>query len=299
MTTSIRLTYFSRSVVLAVAEEMGFLEERGLAVRPVQVTSSPHQFGLISEGSSDLALTSPDNVAAYGLGDDNPLGRRLPVRMLLGLDGGLGLSVMGAPDIAALGDLRGRRVGVDVPESGFALALFAVLASHGLRAGVDYEVVSLGSTPRRRSALLERGCDATLLNAGHDLAAEADGCHRLARVTDHHRPYLGAVLAASTSWLDQHEDVARRFADAWLAAVTAIFDRSRDGEVLAAAVPALGLGEPVARMFLSVLRSPADGLVADGTIGDAALDTVMGLRGLGPGAAAGLVDPRLLQRTGR
>lgn len=291
--THLRLAYFSRSVVAAVAETEGIFARQGLRVEAVPVTSSPHQFGLLRDGGCDLALSSPDNVAAYGLSAANPLGERLDVRMVLGLDAGLGLSVLAGPSgVTSLEQLRGRTVGVDVPQSGFALALFGVLRSvAGLEAGRDFEVATLGATPARRAALVAGACDATLLNAGHDIAAEQAGCHRLARVTEHYHPYLGAVLVATGPWLAGHADATRRFAAAWLDAVALVRGPDGHGAAAAAAGSALDLAPEAAGAFVQLLRSERDGLIGDGRIDRAGLATVLRLRGLAPDAADALVDP--------
>lgn len=302
----VRLAYFSRSVVSAMATSRGLYDRAGLAVTEQAVTSSPAQFAGLRDGEHDLALTSPDNVAAYRLTEANPLGQRLDARIVLGVDAGMGLSVLAGPHITSLHDLAGRVVGVDVAESGFALALFAVMSDAGLESGRDYDIIELGSTPRRRVALLEGRCDATLLNAGHDIAAELAGCHRLARITDTISPYLGTVLAATGSWLERSDDVAGRFGDAWLAATAIVLDPAERGTVQPLLGEILGLPEAGAVAAYEVLVSERDGLVPDGRVDPAALHTVLRLRAqhggpasgvdLSPGGieSSGLIDARVL-----
>jgi ABC-type nitrate/sulfonate/bicarbonate transport system substrate-binding protein len=299
----IRLAYFSRSVVSAVAHSQRLYDAAGLAVTEHAVPSSPAQFRGLRDGEYDLALTSPDNVAAYRLTDANPLGERLDARILLGIDRGMGLSILAAPHVSSLTDLAGRTVGVDVPESGFALALFEVLSSVGLQRDRDYTLVSLGSTPRRRTALLDGRCDATLLNAGHDIAAELAGCRRLARITDTISPYLGTVLAATDAWLERAGDLVRRFAGVWLAATRTVLDPTERDTVQSLLGELLELPPSGVAAAYDVLTSPNDGLVRDGVVDLAALRTVLALRARHAGAglradettAAGLVDPRVLE----
>ena len=71
---------------------------------------------------------------------------------------------------------------MDVPGSGFAFAMYALAESIGLGRD-DYEVVALGSTPKRLQALLAGECAATMLNAGNELHAEAAGYRPLATVS--------------------------------------------------------------------------------------------------------------------
>jgi ABC-type nitrate/sulfonate/bicarbonate transport system substrate-binding protein len=294
--TPLHLGYFSRSVVSAVASERGLYAEQGLSVTESPVESSPGQFRSLLAGEFDLVLTSPDNVAAYRLSANNPLKVASDVRILLGVDAGMGLTIVSSREISSLTELRGRTVAVDVPQSGFALVLLAMLAAAGLMPDRDFSLVSLGSTPKRKVALLEGRCDATMLNAGHDIAAELDGCHRLARVTDEHFPYLGTVLASTGPWLEQHTDVARRFTTAWLSAVGVILDPAERGFVEPLTAEVLGVPAAGAAEAYDVLTGRRDGLIPDGTVSDAALGTVLGLRSQSVDAAkaAGLVDARLL-----
>lgn len=303
----VRIGFFSKSVVSRIGHERGIFARHLLDVTEDPVASSPAQFRSLLAGEYDMVFTSPDNVAAYRLSDVNPLGARLNVKLLLGLDHGLGLSLIGAPHIRSLDELRGRTVAVDVPSSGFALAMFRVLADAGLRRDEDYELVTLGATPRRREALLTGTCDATLLNAGHDIAAEAAGCHRLARITDSLAPYLGAVLAATDSWLDGHIGIARDFATAWLEATATALDPAQRNWVEPLVADMLGLAPAQAQSAYRMLTSERDGLVPDGRIDPAALRTVLALRsehggphtGIDPDelddAAANLLDNRLLE----
>lgn len=304
----LRLGFFSRSVVSRVARDRDIFGHHGLTVSEHPVSSSPAQFRSLQAGEYDLVLTSPDNVAAYRLTDANPLAARLDVRVLLGLDAGLGLSVVAAPEIVSLEDLRGRTIAVDVPSSGFALALFSVLARKGMRRDRDFALVSLGSTPRRREALLAGECDATLLNAGHDIAAVIAGCRRLARITDTLSPYLGTVVAATGDWLDGNVELARRFGEAWLEATRIVLDPAERGYVEPLVAEEFSLPLEGIDAAYTMLTSTRDGLVASGQVDNAALRTVLAIRAehggpdtgidVSPGAveASGLVDHRLMER---
>ncbi len=195
MPASVTVGSFTPSVVLDLARTTGRLEALDLAVTEVPVASSPAQFRDLVDGRLDLALTSPDNVLAYRFSPGNPLGELFDVRIVSAVDRGMGLGLYARPGLTAE-DLRGARVGVDVPTSGFALALYALADSLGV-GRADYELVTLGSTPRRLEALLAGDCDATMLNAGNELVAERAGCPRLASVADVVGPYLGTVVAVA------------------------------------------------------------------------------------------------------
>src|SRR3954468_14313513 len=155
MAQALRLGIFSANVVADWAQEHGVFAAHGLAVEQVPVASSPAQFRSLVDGEYDAVLTSPDNVATYVLNDGNPLGGRLDLQILRAVDRGGRLSLVGGAGISRPDDLAGKRFGVDVPTSGFAFVGFELLRRAGLEAGRDVEVVTAGSTPRRRQLLAD------------------------------------------------------------------------------------------------------------------------------------------------
>jgi ABC-type nitrate/sulfonate/bicarbonate transport system substrate-binding protein len=272
-TLPVTLGSFTPSVVLEVARVAGALEAARLAVTEHAVTSSPAQFRSLIDGDLDLAITSPDNVLAYRYDPDNPLGEVVDARIVAGIDRGLGLGVWGRPG-TTVADLRGADIGVDVPTSGFALALFALLGRLGL-APSDYTVVSLGSTPRRLRALLAGECAATMLGAGNELSAAAAGCVRLATVRDELAPYLGAVLAVVG---DTHVETARTLARTLAETSTRIVTGDLRAAAVTAAEDRLGLPHALAERYAEGLADPVDGLVLDGVVDRVGLATVVDLR---------------------
>ncbi|MDF1604238.1 hypothetical protein [Nocardioides sp. YIM 152315] len=264
---------FTPSLLLDVARSTGRLTNHGLDVDEVAVASSPAQFRSLLDGGLDVALTSPDNALAYRFDPRNPLGELADVRIVAAIDRGMGLGLYGRPG-SAPADLAGARVGVDVATSGFALALYALADSLGVHRDA-YELVALGSTPRRLEALLAGDCTATMLNAGNELVAEQHGCVRLASVADRLSPYLGTVVAVSGS---ARLDAARRLASALLETAHTIVAGGLDTEVAASAGRRLGLDDELARRYVDRLRDPRDGLVPDGVADRAALKTLVRLR---------------------
>lgn len=270
----IRLGTFTPSVLLEVAQASGELRAADVEVVQTAVPSSPAQFASVRDGEFDAVFTSPDNVLAYRFLPGNPLGELLDVEIVAALDRGLGLSVAAAPGIHDAAELRGGRLGVDVPGSGFAFVAYALLAELGLERG-DYEVVTLGSTPKRLEALQSGGCDVTVLNAGNELLAREAGCALLADV-GLLGPYLGTVVARLVS------AAGGEAVDRLVAALVRTSDRIRagaaDAETIAAAQRVLGLSADAAAAHLAVLRDPTHGLVAGGVVPAEALRTLVALR---------------------
>jgi ABC-type nitrate/sulfonate/bicarbonate transport system substrate-binding protein len=264
---------FSPSVLLRVGRRLGLLDQRGLDVLEKPVPSSPAQCRALLDGELDATLTSPDNVIAYRFVPDNPLGETADVTIVAAVDQGLGLGVYARPGLSA-GDLKGANIGVDVPGSGFAFGLYALLESLGLDRG-DYQIVTLGSTPRRLEALLAGDCDATMLNAGNELRAEDAGAVRLAGLTDVCHPYLGTVLSTVG---DHRRAEVGALAGALREAAREVVAGNADELVVEEASAALRLPPALAVRYLERLKDPAEGLVADGIVDPRAMETVLGLR---------------------
>jgi ABC-type nitrate/sulfonate/bicarbonate transport system substrate-binding protein len=264
---------FTPSVLLDVARSTGRLARHDLAVDEVPVSSSPAQFRALIDDEIAVALTSPDNVLAYRYNPRNPLAELADVAILGAVDRGLGLALYGRPGLSLEG-LRGARMGVDVPTSGFALACYALANSLGVTREA-YEPVVLGSTPRRLDALLAGDCDATMLNAGNELVAEAAGCPRLAAVHEVCSPYLGTVVAVCG---DRRLDEGHRLAAALTDAAAAIVSGSLDDEAAASAARRLSLDPELAGRYVARMRSVDEGLVPDGVTDRASLATLVTLR---------------------
>jgi ABC-type nitrate/sulfonate/bicarbonate transport system substrate-binding protein len=262
---------FTPSILLDVAVATGHLD--GMPVREVPVTSSPAQFRSLLDDELAIALTSPDNVLAYRYSPHNPLRELADVRIVGAVDRGLGLGLYARPGLGA-GGLHGARVGVDVPGSGFALALYALAEQLGATRD-DYELVTLGSTPRRLESLLTGECDATMLNAGNELVAEDAGCVRLAGVEDVANPYLGTVVAVAG---ERQLGTALELSAGLTTTAAAIVAGDLGPEVVEAAGRRLGLTATLAERYLDRLRDPVRGLVADGRVDEASVAHLIGLR---------------------
>lgn len=274
MSTKLVVGAFTPSVLLAVARRLGRLEEHGIDVEEVLVPSSPAQFRALLNDELDVAFTSPDNVVAYRFCPDNPLGATADVTVVSAVDRGLGLGLYGRPGLDSPDQLRGAVLGVDVPTSGFALAMYALTDSLGVGRD-EYKLVAMGSTPKRLAALLAGDCDATMLNAGNELLAEQAGCIRLAAVADVCSPYLGTVLSiAGTKQLV----AARKLAAALGQAAEEIQSGREDEAVLQEAESVLALPHALAERYVKRLKDSEEGLVSGDEPDREALTTVVALR---------------------
>ena len=273
--TTLRVGTFTRSVVIELARRRGDFERADLAIEEKAVVSSPAQFRSLAGGELDVAITSPDNVLAYHFLSDNPLARRLDLRVLNALDRGTGLSLWLAPGLS-VEDVRGGVVGVDVGTSGFAFVAYALLERAGI-ARADYTIDALGSTPQRVRALIDGTCAATVLNAGNELRAADAGCTCAGTVTDL-GPYLGTVIATMDGLAEPWRAASDRFAAVLVDVARDVVAGALDNEVVDATRALLGLPLADAARHLAILKDPRTGLVADGRVDRASIATLVSLR---------------------
>ncbi len=273
MTTTVRVGTFTRSLLIDVARDHGFFAELGLDIEEVSVVSSSAQFSQLRTGELDLVLTGPDNVVAYQFVPDNPLGQLIDLTVYSAIDRGFGLGLWLAPG-RTMADLRRGNFGVDVATSGFAFVGYALAERAGV-SQTEFEVVALGSTPKRVTALHDGACVATVLNASNELRAQSFGA-TCAGVVGDLGPYIGTVLAGRRG---QHVAVARALRGALLRASAVVTSGDQTDELLERCHQVLGLSDAQAREHLTVVRSASDGVVANGQCDRASLATILELRG--------------------
>jgi ABC-type nitrate/sulfonate/bicarbonate transport system substrate-binding protein len=274
MTDDLTVGTFTPSFLIALARSDGRFAEAGLNVIEEAVTSSPQQFRSLAQGEYDVVFTNPDNIIAYQFLLDNPLKQLLSLRVLAGIDRGLGLGLYRGAHVDP--ELRTGRLGVDVATSGFAFVAYEILARQGFCLE-EMTIESLGATPRRAQALIEGTCDYTILNAGNELRAAARGCALVEPVTAI-GPYLGTVLAAMRT--DDQEQVAaqNRFRDVLDDIIMSVLSGLRDADVLAAVQELLALDDDDARQHLRAIKDLATGLVPGVGVDSASITTVLALR---------------------
>jgi ABC-type nitrate/sulfonate/bicarbonate transport system substrate-binding protein len=274
--TRVRLGLFSPSLPHLVAIREGYYEERGVTVEQQRIPSSAGLLRALHDGDLDVALTSPDNIANFRLnkaGDGH-----LDARIIAAVDQAGSISLMGRPGVDAPGQVRGGIVAVDARNSGFAFLLYELLQSQDLAPGIDYRVLEAGGTPSRFDALLAGSFEATILNAGFDVRAQAQGGSLLIRTADVIPDYLSTVLAASGEYLDQAPGPVSRFVSGFRQAMNYCLDPARHADCTDLIASQWQVDPGVAARMVDAAADARTGLVADAVIAPAQLEAVLELR---------------------
>jgi ABC-type nitrate/sulfonate/bicarbonate transport system substrate-binding protein len=260
---------------LFAAIEMGSFAREGIAVELQATTASMAQMSGLAAGTFEIAMTGFDNVVAYVEGQgEAPIGAQPEFFAFLGSDDSF-LSLVAQPDIVRPEELRGRAVSVDAATTGYAFALFDMLASAGLKEG-DYAVVKVGGMAQRFDDLTRGGNAATLLSAPYHLLAQRAGLRVLERLQG---PYQGNVGAARRGWASSNADLVVAYIRGYLEAVRWLYEPANKLEAcailernVAAMMPDLAVAS------YQVLLAPGGGFFRDGRVHEEGVRRVLRLR---------------------
>lgn len=257
--------------------DRGFFAAHGIALTIEQTAGSMAQMTDLAGGRFPIAMTAFDNIVAYVDGDgEAPIGAQPDFFAFLGSDDSF-LSLVAAPGIETIADLRGRRISVDAATTGYAFVLYALLAQAGI-GSADYDLIRVGGMTQRWDDLKRGGCVATLLSAPYDILARQDGFNVLARA-DAVGPYQGNVAAACRPWAAANAGTVQGFTAAYVQSIEWLYapqNKAQACTVLQADVP--GLTDAMAAASYGVLLDPVRGFFRDGAIRADGVQTVLALR---------------------
>jgi len=261
-----------------VAQERGLFENNGIRVKVQATPGSVAQMTGLSEGKFDIAMTAVDNIIAYVEGQgEAPIGPQPEFFAFMGSDSGF-LSLVTAPDVKAIVDLKGRTLSVDALTTGYAFVLLDILLRNGLHDG-DYSVAKVGGMVQRWTALRERKQDGTMLSTPYNILAKAEGFTQLAQATKVIGHYQGNVAAARRSWAAANKDKVIAYIRGYVAAIDWLYDRSnRDEAVRLLRKNLPQMSQDLAERSYDELLDPEDGFFRQGRMDMEGLKTVLDLR---------------------
>ena len=228
---------------LLVAQETGRFAEADLDIEVMVTRDSGSLREGLETGELAIAHLAPDNVIAWA--DD-----AAPVRAWLG--GSAGPISLLARDAEHIRDLRGRRIAVDSPRSGFTPILRQLLRTGDVDPA-DVELVATGATRLRFAALQGGAVDATMLTLPWSTLAAASGLIVLGDHLDVAPALLTSCAASLTAWLAHNEAIAAPYALAIDAAVAWIREPAHHAEAAAMLAADMRLEPSVATVVLATM----------------------------------------------
>jgi len=222
--TPVRVISFDGGWNLPVwaAQRQGFFEANGVAVQIAYTPNSGFLVASLFDGRYDIALALIDNLVAYQEGQgEAKIPENPDLVAFMGSDGGY-LSIVAAPGVKSVAELKGKTLSVDAMTTGAAFVLRELVARNGL-ADADVKYERAGGTANRYRDLLAGKHDATLLRTPFELQARSKGYNVLASA-ETLGPYQGTAGFVRRSWAAAHEAAMVGFLKAYRAAVDWIYD---------------------------------------------------------------------------
>jgi ABC-type nitrate/sulfonate/bicarbonate transport system substrate-binding protein len=270
----LRLSIFNTSsnLPLFAAEQAGCFAHHGIEVEWAQTPNSDAQREGLAQGQFDLAIAAMDNALALidVAGED--------VVVVCGGDGGMN-DLMAKPEITRIEDLRGQTLGVDAPNTAFALVGRKILADRGLLMGRDYQVALAGGTGPRAAALAgDPTMAAAMINPPFTFKLQEQGLRSLGNQFDLIGPYQGSATFARRAWVAEHQDVLARYLAAYIEGQRRVLSAAHRPEMLALLQAHFKLSDSAAANTLQALLAPGSGLVVDAAISDAGFARTLAIR---------------------
>lgn len=234
---------------LYVAQGRRLFETEGVAVDVTLTGSSTHQLEQLRSGGYDIGFQQSDHVVrAVETGSD------LCIVMAQGHAPELSLVV--APEIKTLKNLRGRDIAVDGANTGYALLLRKLLAENGM-AKSDYTFLEIGGSQERFDALKNGKAVASWLNPPFDRNLFALGFAALGATTEFFPSYPGSIAATRRSWAAQHADRLVAFIRAFRGACHWLRDPAHKAEAITLLPQRLNISADLAsRAFDAFVKKP-------------------------------------------
>jgi ABC-type nitrate/sulfonate/bicarbonate transport system substrate-binding protein len=248
----VRLAVISEGVnawPLYVAQGRNMFAAEGVAVDVTLTGSSNHQLEQMRSGGYDIGFQQSDHVVrAVETGSD------LCIVMAQGHAPELSLVV--APGIKTLKDLRGRDIAVDGANTGYALLLRKLLLENGL-AKTDYNFLEIGGSQERFDALKNGKAIASWLNPPFDRNLIAAGFGSLGATTEFFPSYPGSIAATRRSWAAQNGDRLVAFIRAFRGACHWLRDPAHKVEAITLLPQRLNISADLAsRAFDAFVKKP-------------------------------------------
>jgi ABC-type nitrate/sulfonate/bicarbonate transport system substrate-binding protein len=228
-------------------------------------------------GDCDLGVLSADDVV-YEVETN-----AADLFIFMGLHGGI-LQLIARPGLTAA-RLKGTRLGVDDPASGFALVAHTILGRLGLRRS-DYETLAIGGHEPRAKALAEGKIDVTLSTPPFSLELIARGFTLLARAHDYLPCYQASCGVATRRWAANNRDSLQAYVRAYRDSLHWTLDPSNRGALIEQLAREFALKPELAAATFQALADREDGLFADARIDRRGIEAVLALR-----LEAGLLKP--------
>lgn len=235
---------------LHIAQSAGLFRAEGIDVQLTITGSSVKQLQALDRGDFDIGIQLPDHIVrAVSRGSD--------LFAFMATAHAADISLIAAPEIRSLPELKGRVIAVDGANSGYAMLLRRMLQANGIGES-DRNLVEVGGTKERFDALCNREADAAFINPPFDGALREKGFVRLTSTLEAFPTYPGIIAASKRSWAMDHEKALTAFVRAYRSAFRWLQCKSNREAAIGIAVDKLPVDQAHAASALDDLAGRAE-----------------------------------------
>ena len=272
--TPVRVNVFpgSQNLAIFIGLERGIFAKHGLKIELQNTPGSPEQRAGLAEGKFEIAHAAVDNAVAMV----ETAGRDTII--VMGGDASMN-EFMVRPEIGSIGDIKGKVVAVDAPNTAYALVAKKILKNNGLLEGRDYTVRPVGGTLARSQAMASNPeLVAGIVNLPFSIIIREKGLKSVGRTRDLIGPYQATGAFVMRPWAQANAEVLERYIAAYVESLRIAMDPANKAEAAAALVRRLKLDPKVAEQTVEQLMIPGFGLAPDARFDMAGFNTVLALR---------------------
>jgi ABC-type nitrate/sulfonate/bicarbonate transport system substrate-binding protein len=252
------------------AEANGFFKNRGIVVETVFTANSEQQRAGLASGEYDIAHAAVDNaVAMVDVAKED-------IAIFMGLDEGFNKLVV-QPGIKSYEDLRGKTLGVDAPDTAFALVAYEMLRLNGLKPG-DYKVQPVGATQSRLDAMKDGKIDFAMLNLPFNIFAQRAGL----AIIDDPKQVIAAYQSTGgfvlRGWATKNRDVFIRYIAAYIEGLRWALDPANRAAATQLLVKRMDLTPDIAEACINQILDPKTGFTKDAKLTHDGMTMLLTLR---------------------
>ena len=194
--------------VLWVADVSGLLNKNGISAEIIYTRAAIES---LVAGEVEFGQMTGSLMSSARLQGADPV-------MIAGVQDTLDDRLIARPNIKAIEELRGKRIGVYRFGSASHLRLLYLLPRYGLTER-DITMLQIGDSPERLIALSSGSIDATLFTPPDYFEALRMGMKVLLNLRELNVPYQGSGLVTTQRILSKRRDLARRFLKSYVEAI--------------------------------------------------------------------------------
>jgi ABC-type nitrate/sulfonate/bicarbonate transport system substrate-binding protein len=194
------LNYTAAEWPLMLAQSQGFFTKEGINISVISAGSPQNVISALATNGVNMAEDGTDSYIAA-------VSHHLPIKMIAPVFVVDPYSLMVAPSITSLEQLKGKTVTLGTKEDVTAITFAALIAPLHLTLD-DFSIVVSGSTPARYAALQSGNAQGSMLLQPFDLLAQAQGYHALGTGQQVLKDWVFTTIAVNDGWAADHRAAA-------------------------------------------------------------------------------------------